>query len=577
MATLPHKVRSLIAHCPRAAYAAVAISLLSSSACHAALQPDEIALIVPRGNRESIALAKYYCRQRNVPEKHICEADLVPGEVLEREKWNWAVRPEIKEWLDKNDPERKLRCLITTWGVPLKIGPAKQDATSKAYLKHLEGERSSRIEQLEKVVGLLDSLAGGSSLPDQPATAQPNADNADNAEDKPANKSSAIAKLQQRLEKALSMAQKRIASMPPGDERRATEARLQQLATAAGGARVMLQGMNQQIVAASAAGKQPLPQLQRQFDILRGRSSAFSELKLMLDQHSPGYQRDFTSLTMLQQTGGLLAAVEWLDEQIATARKNETGSSFDSELSLVLWQNEYQLLRWQPNYLRPSFDGSQFQKTFPTLMVARLDASSLKLAKGLIDSAIAVEKAGGLKGKVYLDARGLAKRDGPKYQPGSYPDYDHSLLITADGMRSLKNSEDEPRFEVKLDEQAQLFHPGQCPDAALYCGWYSLAKYVDAFDWNQGAIAYHLASAEATTLKEPDSQVWCKKLIEDGVAATIGPVYEPYLLAYPRPNEFMALLVQGDLPLVEVYYRTKAFNSWMMVLIGDPLYRPYKT
>lgn len=537
--------------------------------CLAALQPEEIALVVPRGNRESMALARYYCRQRKVPEKHICQVDLVPGEVLEREKWTWAVRPEIREWLKKNDPDRKLRCLVTTWGVPLKIGPAKPDAASKAYLAHLEGERSSRMDQLEKLVDLLDSLAGEVSLPDQQAAAE-TPDEAASSSSSP--KGSKLVQLQQRLEKALSASQQRIASMQPGDQRRASEARLQQFATAAGGARVLLQGMSQRM----AADKEPPAGLRQQFDVLRGRSSAFSELKILLDQQSPDYGRDFTSLTLLQQTGGLLAAVEWLDEQIATARKNETGASFDSELSLVLWQDEYQLLRWQPNYLRPSFDGSQFPKTFPTLMVARIDAPTLKLAKGLIDAALAVEKAGGLKGKVYLDARGLAKLEGPNYKPGSYPDYDRSLLITAEGMQSLKDAQGEPRFDVTLDEQAQLFHPGQCPDAALYCGWYSLAKYVDAFEWNQGAVAYHLASAEATTLKEPDSQVWCKKLIEDGVAATIGPVYEPYLIAYPRPNEFLALLVQGELPLVEVYYRTKVFNSWMMVLIGDPLYRPFR-
>jgi uncharacterized protein (TIGR03790 family) len=110
----------------------------------------------------------------------------------------------------------------------------------------------------------------------------------------------------------------------------------------------------------------------------------------------------------------------------------------------------------------------------------------------------------------------------------------------------------------------------------LYCGWYSLAKYVDAFDWTPGAVAYHLASGEAATLRDPASQAWCKKLLEDGVCATIGPVYEPYLVSFPRPNEFFALLLQGELTLVECYTRTNPFNSWMMTLIGDPLYRPFK-
>ena len=100
-------------------------------------------------------------------------------------------------------------------------------------------------------------------------------------------------------------------------------------------------------------------------------------------------------------------------------------------------------------------------------------------------------------------------------------------------------------IEVVLNTGPELFKAGECPDAALYCGWYSLAKYVDAFDWQRGAVAYHLASSEAATLRDPGSQVWCKKMIEDGVAATIGPVYEPYLMAFPRPEQFFGLLLEG--------------------------------
>ena len=98
----------------------------------------------------------------------------------------------------------------------------------------------------------------------------------------------------------------------------------------------------------------------------------------------------------------------------------------------------------------------------------------------------------------------------------------------------------------------------------------------DAFDWQPGAIGYHMASGEASTLRRPDSQVWCKRMLEDGVCATLGPVAEPYLQSFPPPNEFFSALLTGEDTLVECYYRTKPFNSWIMTLIGDPLYRPFK-
>ncbi len=540
--------------------ASLAVVVSSATLCLAALEPDEIALVVPRGNRESIALARYYCKQRAVPESHVIEVELPPGEVLARKHWRRSARPEIREWLSKNDPDRKIRCLVTTWGVPLKIAKSKSDETAEAYLKYLEGERADRLERLGRITTMMNEIAGYKT-PTQKGEGE---------------EDSAIGfkKTQQRLEAAMKAAQAKLVALP-ADQRTGANARLQQLAIAAGGTQVLLQGIGQQLQNRKAAGNSPPAALREQFDVLRGRTSAFTEVKLLLDGRAPSYDRDSLVLIALESTGGLIASVQWLDEQLKTARKNETGASFDSELSLVLWPDGYELLRWQPNYLRPMFNGSQLPEAFPTLMVARIDAPTLKLAKGLIDTAIKVEKSGGLQGKVYLDARGLAKLEGPRLSPGSYPDYDRSLLVTAAGLKSLKDAEGNPRFEVVLNEQPELFIPGQCPDAALYCGWYSLAKYVDAFDWNEGAIAYHMASAEATTLKEIDSRVWCKKLLEDGVCATIGPVYEPYILAFPRPNEFMALLVRGDLPLVEVYYHSKPFNSWAMVLIGDPLYRPY--
>src|SRR6185436_11230019 len=104
----------------------------------------------------------------------------------------------------------------------------------------------------------------------------------------------------------------------------------------------------------------------------------------------------------------------------------------------------------------------------------------------------------------------------------------------------------------------------------------SLGNYIDAFTFRPGAVAYHLASSECVTLHDPETRQWCANLLKHGVCATIGPVYEPYLISFPRPEEFFAQLLQGKLTLVECYYRSQPFTSWMQVLIGDPLYRPFK-
>jgi uncharacterized protein (TIGR03790 family) len=97
---------------------------------------------------------------------------------------------------------------------------------------------------------------------------------------------------------------------------------------------------------------------------------------------------------------------------------------------------------------------------------------------------------------------------------------------------------------------------------------------VDAFEWEPGAVGYHIASSECATLKG-DSQVWCKRMLEEGAAATLGPVDEPYVQAFPLPELFFGLLLEGHLSLAEVYALATPYWSWKMVLVGDPLYRPF--
>jgi uncharacterized protein (TIGR03790 family) len=110
---------------------------------------------------------------------------------------------------------------------------------------------------------------------------------------------------------------------------------------------------------------------------------------------------------------------------------------------------------------------------------------------------------------------------------------------------------------------------------ALYCGWYSHANFVDCCEYVPGAIAWHLASSEAVTLHRPDTKVWCPNLLRKGVAATVGPVAEPYTVGFPKPAEFFGSLATGEYTLAESYARSMMLTSWMTVLVGDPLYKPF--
>lgn len=65
-------------------------------------------------------------------------------------------------------------------------------------------------------------------------------------------------------------------------------------------------------------------------------------------------------------------------------------------------------------------------------------------------------------------------------------------------------------------------------------------------------------------------------MIQNGVAGTLGAVNEPYLGAFPLPQDFFALLLTGRFTLAECYWRTVPSVSWRLTLIADPLYNPFR-
>lgn len=251
---------------------------------------------------------------------------------------------------------------------------------------------------------------------------------------------------------------------------------------------------------------------------------------------------------------------------LAASGQFDAVACVDSEL-MLLWWPPYELRGWvvNPRYWQVP-EKARLGKP-PVLLTCRLDGPTPEIAKRLVDDALAAEQAG-LSGKVYVDARGIAYD--PKAEPGyGYGGYDESMREMA---RLLK---DEAKLPVILNDKGELFAAGSCPDCILYCGWYSLANFVDCCQFQRGAIAWHLASAEAVSLRQKDAKFWCKNQLEKGAAATLGPVAEPFTIGFPKPAEFFGLLATGKYTLVECYGRTLLLTSWMGVLVGDPLYNPF--
>ena len=522
---------------------ACAVSLLAASLAVAELRPDEIVLIVNDASADSLAVAEHYVRARGVPESHICRLKGLRGEMLERGAWEERVRPELRRWLLEHGLDRKIRCLVTTYDVPLKIGrDAGMGPEAEARLEFLATARESRRETLAQLIDLADEIL--------PSDAQ--------RLEAPLREDASIQQLAKRFEAALKGANARRQQAGDKPEGKRASVVLERLFLAGGGPSTVLKSLARQQKRAK-----PSPRTIQRLAVMQGIVQGLRLGMNALARLPESVAKEQQQLHLVEQADGVIGGLVRIGQRIEQIGKNETYASFDSELSLLHWP-AYSSLRWQTNDLSYKFD--QLRAREPrTLMVSRLEAPTVELTKKIIDDAVETEKTG-LTGKVYLDARGLAD----SVTPGSNGLYDKSLRTLATLLREHTD------LEVVLDNEPRLFREGAAPDAALYCGWYSLAEYADAFDWRRGAVGYHMASGEAATLRKADSNAWCKRMLEDGVCATLGPVHEPYLQAFPAPEDFFVLLVSGKYTLVECYYRTKAFSSWVMTLVGDPLYNPFK-
>ena len=196
--------------------------------------------------------------------------------------------------------------------------------------------------------------------------------------------------------------------------------------------------------------------------------------------------------------------------------------------------------------------------------VWRLDGPTVDLAKGLVDKALAAEQSG-LSGQACLDR-----------QFGDITKFGDSDLGAGDwDMHKAAEFAQLAGFSVTEDANKEEFGTPpapNCPGAALYSGWYSYDHYNDAFTWNTGAIGFHIDSASAYNPRGGNN--WSANAIIKGITVTTGSVTEPELEGLVRPGGTFRDLFQGA-NLGDAFLRNTRWLKWVVLYLGDPLYRPF--
>ena len=251
------------------------------------------------------------------------------------------------------------------------------------------------------------------------------------------------------------------------------------------------------------------------------------------------------------------------DEDEKTRRFNlQNEAAIDSELSLM-GLSTYPIGGPIPNpYYNQDVPIAQHPAKH-LLLVGRLDAPTYDHCKRMVLDALDVEKEG-LWGMAYLD---LAKKG------GAFAIGDEWIGNIA----KMTTQANHPTLVNAMPDTLVTNYPMQ--DAALYFGWYTSHRNGPFLNpemkFQKGAIAVHIHSFSAQQLTNP-AKNWSAGLIDRGAAATLGNTWEPYLQLSHHLDIFYARLVKGY-SLIEAGSMSMNALSWQNIVIGDPLYTPYRT
>lgn len=513
-----------------------------------ALSPADLVIVYNLNMPESKAIADYYAGKRGIPLSNLVGVDVPTSERMLRSDFEKRLIPPVLRAVEQLKDGEKHPAILLIYGVPLGVKDPVDTKPDRTFMALIEEKVNEHKDLILQMIRELDGVAnrtdsGDAQARDPRRTYSPK---------------DVLKMAGESVERGLRYLGKPQANKHDKEKLLRVSSILIRVVGTSPAARAFIVGMVKE--------NDELRELFQSQELLRWNAILQSEL---LERSFWGIlpEKALETATSVRFVNGIVGELRFWDELKRLYEAGETSASVDSELTLIM-AGPYRLDRWLPNPFHARYDKLPFIDRIKakTLMVGRLDGSTPETVRRLVDDAVAVEKAG-LKGVFYIDARGLTHTDDTH---SGYSSYDRHLFNL---YQILK---DRSSIEVVIDRGPELFAVGACPNAALYCGWYSLGNYVDSFRWQKGAVGFHVASGEARTLRKEGSNVWCKRMIEEGVTATLGPVEEPYVSSFPLPDHFFPLLMSGKIPLLEVYFRTTPCISWRQILIGDPLYTPFR-
>ena len=101
--------------------------LLSIQPLWAAIGPEELVVVVNTESKDSLRIGELYMRLRNVPARNLIRISAPLEETVSRKQYEKYIAGPVRQALVRlNNEGASIRCILTTYGIPLRVGPMRQ-------------------------------------------------------------------------------------------------------------------------------------------------------------------------------------------------------------------------------------------------------------------------------------------------------------------------------------------------------------------------------------------------------------------------------------------------------------------
>ncbi len=124
-----------------------------------ALQPGQVVVVVNAKVNESIALGRFYCKMRQVPEGNLVALSLPTGDDITPQEYDTLLVKPLRQALEERKLTDTVYCILTMRGVPFRVLERPRDPNSQLLLDWYQGACTRSALRMQEDMRLMETIA----------------------------------------------------------------------------------------------------------------------------------------------------------------------------------------------------------------------------------------------------------------------------------------------------------------------------------------------------------------------------------------------------------------------------------